>query len=84
MQGDIITQGLELMLYGMGTVVVFLTLLVLATTLMSRLVTRFFPEAAAEEAVTGTVAPAAPVAQDSQIVAVIAAAIRKHRSRNGD
>ena len=30
MQGDIVSQGLELMLFGMGTVVLFLALLVLA------------------------------------------------------
>ena len=44
MQGDIVSQGLELMLYGMGTVVVFLALLVVATTGMSRLIGRYFPE----------------------------------------
>ena len=38
MQGDIVAQGLELMLFGMGTVVVFLALLVaMATAGMSRL-----------------------------------------------
>ena len=35
----LIYEGLNLALYGMGTVFVFLTLLVLATTLMSWLVT---------------------------------------------
>ena len=44
MQQDIVGQGVELMLYGMGTVVVFLAALVVATTAMSRVVTRFFPE----------------------------------------
>ena len=44
MQGDIVAQGVELMLYGMGTVVIFLALLILATTAMSQLVERFFPE----------------------------------------
>ena len=44
MQGDLVAQGVALMLYGMGTVVLFLALLVAATTAMSRVVTRFFPE----------------------------------------
>ncbi|MEP1594634.1 MAG: OadG family transporter subunit, partial [Halieaceae bacterium] len=42
MQGDIVAQGVELMLYGMGTVVVFLTLLVVVTTLMSAILERYF------------------------------------------
>ncbi|GHA04645.1 hypothetical protein GCM10008090_12560 [Arenicella chitinivorans] len=41
MQETLIDQGLNLMLYGMGTVFVFLTILVFATVLMSRIVTRF-------------------------------------------
>lgn len=44
MQGDIIALGVELMLHGMGTVVVFLALLVLVTTLMSSFITRHLPE----------------------------------------
>ncbi len=59
------------MLFGMGTVFVFLTVLVLATTLMSALVARF--------------APPLPEARDTavepRIAAVIAAAIREHRRR---
>jgi oxaloacetate decarboxylase gamma subunit len=41
MQTSLIDQGLDLMLYGMGTVFVFLTILVFATTLMSRIVNAF-------------------------------------------
>jgi oxaloacetate decarboxylase alpha subunit len=43
MKADLLSQGLELMLAGMGVVFVFLTLLVGATTLMSRVVMRFRP-----------------------------------------
>lgn len=35
---DLIQEGLNLMLMGMGTVFVFLTVLVIGTTLMSRLI----------------------------------------------
>lgn len=48
MQGSLISQGVELMLVGMGTVFVFLSLLVLAMTLMSRLVSRLHPPQKAE------------------------------------
>ena len=44
MQGDMLAQGWELLIYGMGTVVIFLALLVIATSIMSRLVTSYFPE----------------------------------------
>ena len=44
MQGELLNQGLQLMLVGMGTVFAFLTVLVGATGLMSRLVLHFAPE----------------------------------------
>lgn len=78
MQAGIIDQGLELMLYGMGTVVVFLALLVLATSIMSRLVGRYFPEP--EPELPAPRKAAAP-AVDPQLVAVISAAIHQHRNR---
>ena len=69
------------MVYGMGTVVLFLALLVVATTAMSRFLSRYFPEP--EAAVT---VPAQPVkspvkpGDDPQLVAVISAAIQRHRA----
>lgn len=81
MEPSLVSQGTELMLYGMGTVFVFLTILVMATTLMSSLVQRFFkappPAPAARPAAPG---PAAH--QDDTLIAVISAAIQKHRSRH--
>ena len=74
MDDNLIGQGLELMLFGMGTVVIFLTLLVFITTAMSALVRRFAP------------ADAPPLPEtdgppgDTVLLAVISAAIRKHRS----
>ena len=76
MQTDLIGQGLELMLYGMGTVVVFLTLLVFTTSGMSLLVRRFIPAHPAESE------GKPPAASDPTLLAVITAAIRKHRTRN--
>jgi oxaloacetate decarboxylase gamma subunit len=72
-EGNLISQGVELMLFGMGTVIVFLTLLVFATTGMSALINRFTPPPSAD-------GDTAPVADDT-LLAVIAAAIHKHRSR---
>lgn len=71
MQNELFSEGLTLMLAGMGTVFVFLTALVLAMALMSRLV-----RVAAREAP----AAAAPAGNDDEIAA-IAAAIAEHRRK---
>ena len=81
MQGDIVSQGVELMLYGMGTVIVFLAALVVATTLMSRVINRHFPEPQPELKAPTPRAPA--TGPDPQVVAAITAAIHQHRARRG-
>ena len=76
MQASLLDQGLELMLFGMGTVFVFLACLVVATTLMSFLL-RHFGAAQAETLPT----PAAPQ-DDKKLIAAITAAIHQYRSRH--
>ncbi len=66
MSTELLADGVQLMIAGMGAVFVFLTLLVLATALMSRVVLRFQPVAAGGE-----------VSEDE--VAAITAAIAEHR-----
>ena len=61
-------QGFELMLAGMGIVFVFLTVLVIATSLMSRLVLRLQP-------------PDEGSGPTGEEVAAISAAIAQHRRR---
>lgn len=78
---NLIMIGLELMLLGMGSVFVFLILLVVVTTAMSRLLTRFFPEAAPIPKAPARRAQA-PAALDSELIAVIGAAIKQHRNRS--
>mgnify|MGYP000106078499 CR=1 FL=1 len=82
MDSSLIDQGFSLMLFGMGTVFVFLTLLIFATTAMSKTILRWFPEKIVEApaprkrpaAVTGlAVAPAT--------LKVLQAAIDQHRKR---
>ena len=80
MEPSLMSQGVELMLYGMGTVFTFLAILVLATSSMSTLVQRFFK--APPPAPAATPATSAPVQQDDTLIAVISAAIQKHRSRH--
>lgn len=66
MQPTLLDQGLMLMLVGMGTVFVFLTLLVAGMSLMAMIIKRLLP---------------APVAADpsDDEVAAITAAIAQHR-----
>ncbi len=82
MPENLLTQGLELMLYGMGTVIVFLTVLVIATNAMSGLIARYFPEAPAAPARPPAVRRQGGSAEaEEELVAVISAAIARHRRR---
>jgi oxaloacetate decarboxylase gamma subunit len=76
-KAELLADGLGLMGFGMGTVFVFLIILIFATSLMSTLVTKFLPDA--------PVAPAKPIAQpgqgvDPQLLKVLAAAVKEHRA----
>jgi len=79
MQENIMAQGIELMIYGMGTVVVFLALLVIATMAMSAFIARYFPESGKATA-AGRLPKRALAVDDPELVAVISAAIHQHRS----
>ncbi len=68
MQNELIDEGLTLMLAGMGTVFVFLTVLVIMMTLMSRLIMRF-----------QSLSDAAGPSDDE--VAAITAAVTQHRRK---
>ena len=72
-----VEQGLDLMLYGMGTVFVFLTVLVILTALMSAIVQRWLPDDEKE-----TISSAhAKSNVDARIVSIIEAALAKHLCR---
>jgi oxaloacetate decarboxylase gamma subunit len=87
---NLMTEGLNLMLIGMGFVFIFLTLLVFATTIMSKVITRYernvgvLPE-------EGIPAPTAVISQamsdrqhandDKNLITVLSAAVHKFRSR---
>ncbi|MFW2440449.1 MAG: OadG family protein [Arenicellales bacterium] len=73
----LIEQGLNLMLYGMGTVFVFLTVLVITTVSMSTIIKRWLPDE--EIPVPSSVKSHADV--DDHIVSIIQAALAKHRCR---
>lgn len=76
---ELLTEGINLMVFGMGFVFLFLVVLVWATSLMSRLVTKLLPEEPLVEKTTVVkkAAPSESVPED--VVAAIALAIRQHR-----
>ncbi|WP_193072877.1 OadG family protein [Pseudomonas sp. FME51] len=77
---ELLMEGVELMVLGVGTVFVFLILLVGFINLMSFAVNRCFPEAAP---VVSTPKRMAATAQpvDSELLAAIGAAVSQHRAR---
>lgn len=77
MQSNLLQQGVELMLFGMGTVFTFLALLVLATVLMSRIIGRWLPD----ETTPSTSPSPLATSDDARLKVVIAAAIHQHRNK---
>jgi oxaloacetate decarboxylase (Na+ extruding) subunit gamma len=77
MESTLITQGLDLMLYGMGTVFAFLTLLVGITSLMSVIVNKLVVEV--ELAPVAPLASSAPTTVEPRVAKIIQAAIDQHR-----
>lgn len=68
------------MVFGMGFVIVFLTLLVFATSIMSKLASKYFPESPPQPATAKTVSTPTATNNQDEIVAVISAAVHKYRS----
>ena len=80
MEETLITQGGDLMLFGMGTVFVFLTALVGITMLMSYIVNNRFPEDLDLE-MDGGISLGLPAKVDPKIVQAIQGALDQHRGR---
>ncbi len=89
---SLMEEGINLMLFGMGFVFVFLTLLVIVTTLMSRIITKIeknvgeMPEDGVPSPTTfipqhGPLIEQPAHSDDKTIVAILSAAVRKYRSR---
>jgi len=76
--GQLLSEALNLMVLGMGTVFVFLTILVFVTSTMSTLVAKIAPEQPAGQTMSAIQSPA----EDKTLLAVITAAIHAHRSRS--
>ncbi|AJY52040.1 MULTISPECIES: OadG family transporter subunit [Halomonadaceae] len=77
---ELLQDGLALMALGMGVVFVFLTILVISVTLMSKLIDRFQPAPIAVDASKKSPSSPAPVSQNDEMLAVISAAVHRYRS----
>jgi oxaloacetate decarboxylase gamma subunit len=86
---NILSEGLNVLMLGMGFVFTFLTVLVIATTIMSRIITRYEKDVGVlpEEGIaapTAVISPAMNERQhandDKNIITAISAAL--HRFRN--
>ena len=77
---NLISEGINLMVFGMGFVFVFLTLLVFSTAGMSKVVGKYFPEAPAQPKAAKPARVAAAANNNDELVAVMTAAVHKYRS----
>ena len=75
MRDTLIQQGVDLLLFGMGTVFVFLAVLVVATVIMSSVMAKLPAEEVAQAPKPAAVKPAV----DARVMKIIQAAIDQHR-----
>ena len=90
---SLMSEGISLMLFGMGFVFVFLTLLVIVTSLMSKIIIKYEKSAGVlpKDGVPSpstfiphhdAIAPPQSEADDKTLVSVLSAAVHKYRSRH--
>lgn len=78
---DLMSEGVNLMLFGMGFVFVFLTLLVIAIRVMSKIIQAMEPEEPLSTVARVSDATVGDPANDPVLLAVIHEAIKQHRVR---
>ncbi|WP_040976672.1 oxaloacetate decarboxylase subunit gamma [Necropsobacter massiliensis] len=79
---ELMQEGVNLMISGMGFVLVFLWILILAIGLMSKLVNRFFPEPVPASS-PATPIQSAAISDLERLRPVIVAAVAHHRRQQG-
>jgi len=73
METNLILEGFKFMGLGMGTVFLFLIIMILAINAMSYIINRFFPEPQVADVTAST------QKDNNKIIAAITAAIKHHR-----
>jgi len=74
METNLVIEGIKFMFLGMGTVFVFLSIMIAAMNAMSTIIHKFFPEPQSNVETEPTIQP-----DKKKIVAAITAAIIHHR-----
>jgi len=74
METNLVIEGFKFMGLGMGTVFLFLIVMIFSMNIMSKVIHRFFPEPQAD-----VNAPVAAQKDNKKIIAAITAAITHHR-----
>ena len=80
-ESSLIDQGMQLLTFGMGTVFVFLILLVVAVNLMALILRSCFPDPVEPETQARAKKKAPIAAVDTKTLAIIQEAIRQHRDK---
>ena len=70
---NLIVEGFKFMGLGMGTVFLFLVVMIVSMNILSFIVRRFFPEP------QPSVTPPSPPKENKNIIAAVTAAIKHHR-----
>lgn len=78
---EFLLEGVELMLFGLGSVFIFLVLLIVCIRLMSSVIGRFDTAPTAQPVPARSAVAASEV--DADLLAAIQAAIHQHRARRG-
>ena len=75
METNLVLEGIKFMGLGMGTVFVFLIIMIVCMNIMSTIIDKYFPEPKA----SAKSSTSAPKNDNKKIVAAISAAIQHHR-----
>lgn len=82
MNNDLISEGLSLMMLGMGTVFVFLALLIVMMSFMSTAIQKYFPEQPASVEPFVSIVESDSDVPDEKTLAIIKSALEQHRNRS--
>ncbi len=78
METNLVIEGLKFMILGMGTVLIFLVVLIALMNLQQKIIERFFPEPKGAPAPSTPTAPTGQQKDNKKTVAAISAAIMHH------
>jgi oxaloacetate decarboxylase gamma subunit len=83
MKESLLQHGVDLMLYGMSAVVLFLAILVIATNVMAWAIRRYFPEPEAPRVEREVLEDNPNPGLNARTLAIIKAALDQHRANRG-